>query len=249
MKTLIIVSYLLFCHSTNAQKTNAATNGANSLADSVYIPIDLNDCLKQLDSIFVARDKTKIKALTEHEFSWNYPGLGMWMRNNWGLRKGSRLSKYFNSIGIADPLDMTGIIFDSYHRQLTGKEIKLDEQIKRRKDDFDRKTKKFASYHINDTVTFFYSYGFISKAQEKKSANGGCIAKGIITGKRDTVFTIKVRLLDACDKKGIVSSDNKGSLIYNKSTEKFEQPEERIIEYMKPGEELWFNYFDWQTKD
>jgi len=42
---------------------------------------------------------------------------------------GSRLSKYFNNLGIYHPDDMSGIILDSYHRYLTGKKIKLDEQV------------------------------------------------------------------------------------------------------------------------
>jgi len=54
----------------------------------------------------------------------------MWMRNNWGLWRGSRLSKYFNEMGVFHPDDMSGIILVSYHRYLTGNEIKLEEQIK-----------------------------------------------------------------------------------------------------------------------
>jgi len=49
---------------------------------------------------------------------------------DWQLWGGSRLSKFFNDRGIYHPDDMSGIILDSYHRYLTGKDIKLDEQIK-----------------------------------------------------------------------------------------------------------------------
>ena len=35
-----------------------------------------------------------------------------------------------DNLGIYHPDDMSGIILDSYHRYLTGKEIKLEEQIK-----------------------------------------------------------------------------------------------------------------------
>jgi hypothetical protein len=54
----------------------------------------------------------------------------MWLRNNWGLWKGSRLSKWFNEKGIQAPDDMSGIILDSFWRHLNGKPLKLDEQIK-----------------------------------------------------------------------------------------------------------------------
>lgn len=258
MKTLIIISTLLFCFSANGQKSKTLTNRSKALVDSTYIPVDLDDCLKQVDSMFADSVKTEIKALTENEFSSRYHfGFGMWMRNNWGLWKGSRLSKYFNSLGVYHPDDMTGIIFGSYHRQLTGQERKLGEQIKyyqdywekAKKNDLERKNNEFANYSINDTVIYKYRSGFISKDQEKKYDNDECNAKGIITDKQDSTFSIKVRLLDACSKMGIISYDNKGSLVLNKTTKKLEKPKKRVIEYMKPDQEVWFNYSDWKTND
>jgi hypothetical protein len=56
-------------------------------------------------------------------------------------------------------------------------------------------------------------------------------------------------LLDACDKKGIISYDHEGTLVHNKATKKMEKPKQRIVTYMKPGEENWFNYSDWETND
>jgi hypothetical protein len=56
-------------------------------------------------------------------------GFGMWIRNNWCLWGGSRLSKYFNDLGIFHPDDMSSIILTSYHRYLNGEEIRLQEQI------------------------------------------------------------------------------------------------------------------------
>lgn len=58
-------------------------------------------------------------------------GLGMWMRNEWGLWGGSRLAAYFNGIGIYHPDDMSAIILDSYWRKLHGKPIDLESQVKR----------------------------------------------------------------------------------------------------------------------
>ena len=97
----------------------------------VYIPKDLDDCFKQIDSFLNDSTKLQVKQWTENEFSARaHHGFGMWMRNNWQLWGGSRLSKYFNDMGVYHPDDMSGIILDSYHRYLTGKDIKLEEQIK-----------------------------------------------------------------------------------------------------------------------
>jgi len=103
--------------------------------DGVYIPTDLNDCFKQIDSFWADSIKTKVRKMTENEFTANaHFGIGMWMRNNWRLWGGSRLSKYFNDIGVFHPDDMSGIILTSYHRYLLGQDIKLEEQINYYKD-------------------------------------------------------------------------------------------------------------------
>ncbi len=109
----------------------------------VYIPEDLEDCFSQIDSFWTDSLKTEIKTWTEDEFSGRaHMGFGMWMRNNWQLWGGSRLSKYFNEMGIYHPDDMSGIILTNYHRRLTGKEIQLEEQIKYYQDYWEKMKEK-----------------------------------------------------------------------------------------------------------
>jgi hypothetical protein len=97
----------------------------------VYIPIDLEDCFKQIDKFWDDSTKMKVKEWTEDEFLGRaHMGFGMWMRNNWQLWGGSRLSKFFNDKGVFHPDDMSGIILVSYHRYLIGEDLKLEEQIK-----------------------------------------------------------------------------------------------------------------------
>lgn len=97
--------------------------------DGVYIPKDLNEAIAELDRDFPDSLKTEIRKMSENEFSGTYHmGTGMWMRNNWGLWSGSRLSKYFNNLGIYHPDDMSGIILDSFYRTLTDQPIELEKQ-------------------------------------------------------------------------------------------------------------------------
>ena len=68
---------------------------ADSLS-GIYIPKDLDDCIKQINSFWPDSTKAKLRLLTEREFTGRlHHGFGMWMRNNWHLWAGSRLSKYF----------------------------------------------------------------------------------------------------------------------------------------------------------
>lgn len=110
----------------------------------VYIPKDIEDCCRQIDSFLSDSMKAKAKQWTENEFSSRaHMGLGMWMRNNWQLWGGSRLSKYFNLLGIYHPDDMSGFILDSYHRYLTGNAINLEEQIKFYQDYWKKRDEKY----------------------------------------------------------------------------------------------------------
>ncbi|MFD0999948.1 DUF6794 domain-containing protein [Ohtaekwangia kribbensis] len=95
--------------------------------DHVYIPADLQDCFKQLDKLLSSADKQSFANASENSLDKYHMGLGLWIRNNWGLWKGSRLSNHFNKLGVFHPDDMSGIVIRFYHRYLNGHELKLDE--------------------------------------------------------------------------------------------------------------------------
>lgn len=100
-----------------------------------YKPKNIDEAIVQLDKLIDDTSRQNIQAMTENEFIANsHFGLGMWIRNNWGLWKGRDLSKYFNSIGIYHPDDISGIILTSYYRHLKGQDRGLEEQIKHYQD-------------------------------------------------------------------------------------------------------------------
>lgn len=119
--TLVILSLFIFV---------TAKGQEYSRKDRNYKPANLQEAVAQLKIIHHDSTKQKILAMTEDEFiAGAHLGLGMWMRNNWGLWKGKELAGYFNSIGIYHPDDMSGIILSSYYRELQGQEWALDEQV------------------------------------------------------------------------------------------------------------------------
>jgi hypothetical protein len=100
-----------------------------------YKPVNLQEAVEQLKILHHDSTKQKIRAMTEDEFIGRaHFGLGMWMRNNWGLWKGKELAGYFNSIGIYHADDMSGIILTSYYRELHGQDWKVDAQVKYHQD-------------------------------------------------------------------------------------------------------------------
>jgi len=99
--------------------------------EGIYIPKNLNECYNELNSMLDKKRIDKIKTISEKEFSTDsHFGMGLWIRNNWGLWKVSRLHLFFKANGIFHPDDMSGIILTSYHRNLKGTEVQLEKQIK-----------------------------------------------------------------------------------------------------------------------
>lgn len=106
------------------------------------IPTTLNECYSALNSKLSDSTIQEFKAMPENEaVSSSHFGLGMWIRNNWGLWKSSELSEYFNELGLKHPDDISSVILTSYHRTLNNKDVGLEKQIEFYKDYWEGKTK------------------------------------------------------------------------------------------------------------
>ena len=103
--------------------------------DKVYLPKNLAECHRTLDTLLADSTQQKIMAMTESEFtSGAHFGLGMWIRNNWGLWGGSRLQDYFENKGLHHPDDMSGIILTTYWRYKHGQPLGVKKEIKKYKE-------------------------------------------------------------------------------------------------------------------
>ncbi len=90
--------------------------------NDVYNPKNLEKCFVELDKLLPEIDKKEMQALKNRDEMIRYHmGLGMWMRNNWGLWGGSRLQKYFTDKRITHPDEMSSVVLYHYHDWLNGK--------------------------------------------------------------------------------------------------------------------------------
>ncbi len=88
---------------------------------------------KTLDETFTALEcELTPSALREIRFSGEddmiryHFGLGMWMRNNWGLWAGGPLAQHFGALGIDHPDNMSGVILGAVWRHANGLPVDLD---------------------------------------------------------------------------------------------------------------------------
>lgn len=108
-----------------------------SNSPSEKIPENLDECLRFLIAAYEdgGANWQRFKEMDEREaLGRTHFSTGQMMRNRWGLWAGSPLSRWFNSVGIDHPDDMSGIILTSFHRKLNGQKIDLDGQIKKYQD-------------------------------------------------------------------------------------------------------------------
>ena len=94
--------------------------------DKIYIPKDIDDCFAELDRMLSQKQIKKIKRKSEGDLIEYHFGLGMWIRNSWGLWRESRLSEYLFNLGFRHPDDKSSAILDSYWRYLNNKPIELE---------------------------------------------------------------------------------------------------------------------------
>jgi hypothetical protein len=98
----------------------------------VYVPADLVDAMKELDRAMPNSEQRAMRQLFRVQLSDFHFGLGLTLRNNWGLSHESRLARYFESNGVSHPDDMSAIIVAAYFEHLHGRPIDPKEYLSQR---------------------------------------------------------------------------------------------------------------------
>lgn len=125
LKYFVYLTFLLLSTQTFSQ-TDKKLKGKPTTLEETYL---------YLNQMFDDTEKYGFMTLPEDvSTSRLHRGFGMWIRNNWGLWRDSKLKHYFLDKGVGHPEDMSGIILTSYHRYLNNKPIDLEEQVKKYQD-------------------------------------------------------------------------------------------------------------------
>jgi hypothetical protein len=111
--------------------------------EDVYIPKDLPDCFKQLDSLMDEDVREKFMAFSDEEVAKRTHGsLGLWLIKKWNLQEGSRLSAYFTKSSVPNADYMAAIIITAYHRHLHKKELNTKELVEFYREKWQQKQEK-----------------------------------------------------------------------------------------------------------
>ena len=225
-----------------------------------YIPADLEDAIKELDKELDAKQKKLLR--DSAQFVDLHFGMGMWIRNNWGLWGHSRLQKYFLKHGVWHADDMSSIIIDEYLNYLQGKpyETKLEEDpvAKPKYENYNfndafidnlsknRKEMLEAGFGANRKVRFTFPYGYSSmeEANAYKDSTNVKAPEGFI---RDVDYLNKRILVEVKQSylpQGVIIYDGNlkempGKVYVKRNLEEGSEDMESIV-FMKKGERIWF---------
>lgn len=274
--TISIITTLCLCVSSLAQDKVTHQSQYRYLVDrinGIYIPKDIDEAIDTLDTILSAEDKQYLTDSTSTMRGFvaaTHFGLGMWMRNNWGLWGGSRLQRYFRDRQVFHPDDMSGEILKAYYKKkIQGMEYSAEEAIEpdnvgdngikiiryfsrdwwrmRRSLSDARRELKEDGFRKGGFVYFQYPYG-CSTAEEqdiwKSAENCDLLPKGKITDIDYGQRQIKVKLTSTISPYGIIIFDGD---IEPDTEGEFERDFDHFSInapnrfYMQKGEELWFN--------
>jgi hypothetical protein len=89
-----------------------------SRGDALVLATPLDSTLAALDTLLTPEQRDTIRLCTENCVARFHFGLGMWIRNEFGLWGGSRLQEYFLSLGVTHPDNMSHVIIDAYWHHL-----------------------------------------------------------------------------------------------------------------------------------
>ena len=120
--------------------------------------------------------------------------------------------------------------------------------MEREKEELDEKKAIFMKIRVGDTLGFNYNYEFASQNQEDEWMDDTCLARGVLVDKDVKNFKIYVKVVESCDRKGIVIYNNDNIRIYDEETEKWSRPEKRRVRYLKKRKAAWFEVDDWEME-
>lgn len=83
-----------------------------------YIPKDLYDCYVDLERILDPEMISQMKSSTAREMTRKYAQVEVMIKDRWELTRKSRLTNYFQRLGVRHPDEMTRMILKGYWHHL-----------------------------------------------------------------------------------------------------------------------------------
>jgi len=156
MRNIILFILILIPIETRAQWVPIDTSHIReSKINGVYIPKDIKDCFIELSKPEFKEIKTLLSTISEDSIEDNFKGTSaFWFK--WYFQEASRLTKYFNDLGIMYAKNMQDIILHTYYRRLHNIDIRFDEEIEKYKKIESREEEEYQKKFQLDSINGVY---------------------------------------------------------------------------------------------
>jgi hypothetical protein len=91
-----------------------------------YIPVDMMDCMKEMDKLFPNNVKDSIKLIPYIQCYNKYGYILQWMIDKWDMWDTSRIVRYFKEFGFDDPSVIANGLLKSYWNFLNNKPLRIE---------------------------------------------------------------------------------------------------------------------------
>ncbi|MDP4210791.1 MAG: hypothetical protein Q8928_18430 [Bacteroidota bacterium] len=127
----------------------------DSVINGIYIPKDIEDCFNELSKPDYGEIKSLLLIISEDSIESQFKGTAdFW--HNWYFHETSRLTKYFNDLGIMYAKNMQDIILHTYYRRLHESPIRFKEELAKYKDIEAREEKEYQNKFQLDSINGVY---------------------------------------------------------------------------------------------
>ena len=93
-------------------------------------PANLDECFHALEEGLPQYELDEMRNGSKDDMIRYHHGLGMWMRNNWGLWRGEGpLYEYMAELGLVHPDDMSGLILDTFWLHLNQQPLDVEKKV------------------------------------------------------------------------------------------------------------------------
>ncbi len=134
MNRIVTLIFLLVVGGQCADGQKAATTKQAPKVQAKKVetlpPKTLEEAHQQLEKLFPKDELVKIDGMrNESEMIKYHRGLGMGIRNEWGLWAGGPLAQHMNNLGFHHPDDMSGVILETFWCKRHNKDFRLKERV------------------------------------------------------------------------------------------------------------------------
>ena len=93
-------------------------------------PLTIDECMEALSEKLGLERQAEFLRISKDDLIRYHHGLGLWMRNNWGLWHGSPLRDAMRAMGFAHADDMSQALIEEYWNRLNNFPSELKERAK-----------------------------------------------------------------------------------------------------------------------